>query len=180
MLAKEDFNNDLKDAGELGAGHTVTALYEIVPAQGFVEDRGVDPLVYQKNPQRISGNSNDLMTVKLRYKEPKGSTSKLLKKTVTQREVHSYIQSDNLRFASAVAEFGLLLRNSPYRGQASFDQVLSRARSSKQDEFGYRAEFIGLVQQARSLSPYITPVPMPEPLIYQNYPHENSRGKGQK
>lgn len=180
MLAKEDFNNDAKDAGELGAGHTVTALYEIVPTQGIIANSSVDPLRYQKDPQIIRGGSSDVMTVKLRYKDPKGTASKLITKTVSQRDVHAHIQSDNLRFASAVAEFGLILRNSPYRGQASFDQVLNRARSSQQDTFGYRAEFVGLVEQARSLSPYITPMPMPEPLIYQSDHQERSNGKGQK
>lgn len=179
-LAKEDFNNDAKDAGELGAGHTVTALYEMIPEQGMVPEYGVDRLVYQKPPQIIRGNTSDIMTVKLRYKEPHGSISQLIKKTVARRDVHSMIQSDNLRFASAVAEFGLLLRNSPFRGQASFEHVLNQVRSSKPDAFGYRQEFTGLVERARALSPYIAPEPIPMPMVYQDHGQERKSDKGQK
>lgn len=188
-LAKEDFNDDTKDAGELGAGHTVTALYEIVPAAGYPETRGgVDPLIYQKTPKaprNIFANfaSSDVMTVKLRYKEPKGAVSKLIKKTVGKNAVSVYPKSENIRFASAVAEFGLLLRNSPYRGIASFEHVLSEASSVKTDPFGYRLEFLNLVERARSLNPYPMPIPVPmrgEPVPMDYYdnpsvPHEKSQ-----
>lgn len=181
MLAKEDFNDDTKDAGELGAGHTVTALYEIIPTDSYQSANGiVDPLVYQKNEQIARNNSSDVMTVKLRYKDPKSTTSKLIKKTVGKRDVQAYAKSDNFRFASAVAEFGLLLRNSPYRGQASFDHVLNQARTAKTDQFGYRNEFTGLVEKARSLSPYITPLPIDGPVIYRPQDDRPFHGKAQK
>ncbi len=181
MLAKEDFNDDTKDAGELGAGHTVTALYEIIPADSYEQVTGkVDRLVYQKNPEIIRGGSSDVMTVKLRYKDPKGTTSKLLKKTVNKNDIRAYTESENFRFASAVAEFGLLLRNSPYRASASFDHVLSRAHAVKGDEFGYRSEFIGLVEQARSLSPHITPMPVEYEQPYYPAYEAPSKGKSQK
>ncbi len=181
MLAKEDFNDDTKDAGELGAGHTVTALYEIIPADGYETMNGrVDPLVYQKNQQAIRKGSSDVMTVKLRYKDPKSTTSKLIKKTVGKHDIQTYAKSDNFRFASSVAEFGLLLRNSPYRGQASFDHVLSQARAAKPDDFGYRSEFYDLVEKARALSPYVTPILREEPTVYWGQNDTRSQGKAQK
>jgi Ca-activated chloride channel family protein len=183
MLAKEDFNDDTKDAGELGAGHTVTALYEIVPTESFERNSGrVDPLIYQKEARipRISwGKSTDVMTVKLRYKDPDSMTSKLIKKTVGRSDVEAYGKSDNFRFASSVAEFGLLLRNSPYRASASFDHVLAQARSAKPDEYGYRYEFIDLVEKARALSPYMQPLPVddirPYEPVYENTNHSKSQ-----
>lgn len=157
VLAKEDFNDDTKDAGELGAGHTVTALYEIVPWNSREEvTPGVDPLKYQQPTIRPSG---DLMTVKLRYKEPKGFTSQLITKAVKPIDgPRVYLRipsmSENLRFASAVAEFGLLLRNSQYKGRASYDHVLEQANQARSRDIGnYRADFIGLVERAKSLSP---------------------------
>ena len=169
MMAKEDFNDDTKDAGELGAGHTVTALYEIVPANSR-EDVGtnVDPLRYQL--PTVVKPSNDLMTVKLRYKEPKGFTSQLITKTVSESEIkQAYFYnripavSENFRFASAVAEFGLLLRNSQYKGNASYDHVLEQANQARgNDVWGYRSEFIGLIERAKSLNPIAYPAyPVP-------------------
>lgn len=149
VLANEDFSNDLKDAGELGAGHTVTALYELVPA-GSDEDIPVTgELKYQKT-QLV--DSDDLMTVKLRYKQPDGDASKLLVRAVNASEFHGHLPSDNFRFASEVAEFGLLLRNSEFKGSASYRQIIERARQVKgEDAEGYRAEFIRLVEKARLL-----------------------------
>ncbi len=162
MLKKEDFNDDRKDAGELGAGHSVTALYEIIPAgvddSEEVDDDGdtdtsfskVDPLKYQAT--KII-NSGDLMTVKLRYKEPKEETSQLLQQRVKAEDIAEESPDENFQFASAVAEFGLLLRDSEYKARASYDQVLRRAkRAIGEDEEGYRTEFIGLVKKAQSLS----------------------------
>lgn len=183
-LAKEDFNDDTKDAGELGAGHTVTALYEIVPAYNNYVEPGVDPLIYQKapqvTPQLFRGNRSDLMTVKLRYKDPKGTTSKFINKSVSTNDVYKKIESDNLRFASAVAEFGLLLKNSPYRGRASYEQVLNQILNSKRDESGYRREFADLVKQAQMLGPRPMPLPIEEPAPYYGYPENRPEGKGQK
>lgn len=148
MLKKEDFNDDKKDAGEIGAGHSVTALYEIVPVDSKEQFAGADELQYQ---QVTIKSSNDLLTVKLRYKEPKEDASKLITKTVTGSEKDSQ-PSENLAFASAVAEFGLLLRDSQYKGDSSYQDVLARARAAKgKDADGYRAEFIKLAEIAELL-----------------------------
>jgi Ca-activated chloride channel family protein len=150
-LAKEDFDDDKKDAGELGAGHTVTALYELIPAGSGEEVPVAGALKYQ-----VAGlvPSDELMTVKLRYKQPRGEESRLIVKTVEAKALSSGSPSENLRFAGAVAEFGLLLRNSQYKADASFSGVLRRARDSRgADAEGYRAEFIRLVEKAELLSP---------------------------
>ena len=170
-LANQDFNDDTKDAGELGAGHTVTAFYEVIPA---VSSRytapGVDSLKYQRTSKVIFMNT-DLMTVKLRYKDPQGSSSKLIKKTVHRRDITN-TPGDDFQFASAVAEFGLLLRNSPYRAGASYDHILMRARRYQgADKNGHKTGFANLVEKARSLDHrpvYPTPVPYPYP-----YPEYN-------
>ena len=151
MLAKEDFADDAKDAGELGAGHTVTALFELIPASAGEVVPEVGALKYQ-----VTGlvKSDDLMTVKLRYKKPDGDVSKLFVQSVEAAELQARAPSGNLRFASAVAEFGLLLRNSEYKGTASYHQVLRRARQAKgADLEGYRAEFIRLVEKTQLLAP---------------------------
>ena len=150
LLADRDFNDDTKDAGEMGAGHSVTALYEIVPADGADDDDdgAVDPLKYQTRGR--SGGSDDWLTVKLRYKAPQGSTSRLLDRVVRQ-ETGS--PSADFRFAAAVAAFGMLLRDSEYKGQASYSGVLAAARGARgEDREGYRAEFIRLVETAASLA----------------------------
>ena len=185
MLAKEDFNDDTKDAGELGAGHTVTAMYEIVPvvrpgsplalskAEGRVEPfdstqgsilsvsrrieglvdsaetfSSVDKLAYQKTEVLPS---DDLMTVKLRYKDSDGETSKLIQQTVKAEDVSAEPAGD-FQFASVVAEFGLILRDSKFKGNASYEHVLKGAGVSKgKDSYGYREEFIELVGKAQAL-----------------------------
>ncbi len=147
-LNDEDFNNDKKDAGELGSGHTVTALYEIVPV-GIEEDHGsIDPLKYQREKKILTGkNGKELMTVKLRYKEPAGNTSKLISTTINDSNTPLEQSSNNFRWAAAVAEFGMLLRDSEFKGQSNYLQVVSLAHSAKgDDENGYRSEFIRLVQ----------------------------------
>ncbi len=153
LLAKEDFNDDKKDAGELGSGHTVTALYEIVPAGSKEPINSVDPLKYQQTTvSPKAGSSKELMTVKLRYKRPDGATSKLLVREVADGDFAFAKASDDFRFASAVAEFGLLLRDSDFKGKASYAQVLEIARSSRgKDPEGYRGEFLRLVDAARGL-----------------------------
>lgn len=155
MLNKEDFNNDKKDAGDLGSGHTVTALYEVIPVgvkSSFLEK--VDSLKYQRNivPLSTSSHSNEIMTVKFRYKAPDGDVSKLIEHPVIDKQVGIAGTSDNFRFAAAVSEFGMLLRNSEFKSEASFDDVLKWARKAKgNDEEGYRSEFIRLVESAQSL-----------------------------
>ncbi|MCP4651802.1 MAG: DUF3520 domain-containing protein [Candidatus Omnitrophica bacterium] len=147
MLKKEDFNDDKKDAGELGAGHRVTALYEIVPAASKEEFGKVDALTYQ---QTTVAKSDDLMTVKLRYKKPDEDVSKLITNKVSASQ--EWEISNNYNFASSVAEFGMLLRNSEHKANASYGQVLIRAKTAKgADENGYRAEFIRIVETAELL-----------------------------
>ncbi|MBL7749703.1 MAG: von Willebrand factor type A domain-containing protein [Chitinophagaceae bacterium] len=156
MLAKEDFNNDKKDAGELGSGHTVTALYEVIPV-GIESDflQKVDSLKYQKNvvPFSQSSQTDEIMTVKFRYKEPDGDVSKLIEHPVKDKQIAIAKTSDNFRFATSVAEFGMLLRNSEFKSNASFENVLTLARKAKaNDEGGYRSEFIRLVESAQLLA----------------------------
>ncbi len=150
MLAKEDFDDDKKDAGELGAGHTVTALYELIPAGSGETVPVAEELMYQRT-QLV--DSDDLMTVKLRYKQPDSDVSKLLVRTVAAADVEGRRPSDNFRFASEVAEFGLLLRDSEFKGNASFGKVIERAKTARgEDAEGYRSEFIRLVEKARLLN----------------------------
>lgn len=155
MLQAEDFNNDKKDAGELGAGHSVTALYEIIPVgvKSDVKLPSVDPLRYQQNQVDSQAyQNNELMLVKLRYKAPKDSTSQLITQPLIDRNVSFTNASNNLKFAAAVAEFGMILRDSEFKGGANLDQVLDLARQSKDvDLAGYRAEFINLVEKTKSL-----------------------------
>lgn len=156
LLAKEDFNDDTKDAGELGSGHTVTALYEVIPVgvkSSFLRD--VDKLKYQQEPERLSRTTqtDEIMTVKFRYKAPDGDVSKLIEHPLRDQELKLNATSANFRFAAAVAEFGMLLRKSEFTSDASFDQVIELARKARgNDEEGYRAEFIRLVESAGSLA----------------------------
>lgn len=154
-LAAEDFNNDKKDAGELGAGHRVTALYEIIPA-GVTDEftTKVDPLKYQHSSVAVDASSKDeWMTIKLRYKKPEGDKSQLITEALRGSALELESASASLRFASAVAEFGMLLRNSEYRQSSSWRQVISLARGAKEsDADGYRSEFIGLAETANALS----------------------------
>lgn len=146
ILNKEDFNNDQKDAGDIGCGHTVTALYEIVPIESEESFYKIDPLIYTK---QVVGNSNDLMTVKIRYKKPNEENSKLITKRV---ETGKLKHSNNILFASAVAEFGMLLRESEYKGNSSFAQSISRAKTSiGNDEYGYRNDLIKMMEIAEML-----------------------------
>jgi Ca-activated chloride channel family protein len=151
LLAKEDFADDRKDAGEMGSGHSVTALYEVVPVGATPLAGGDDSLTYQRVDVRPEAKrSAELLTVRVRYKDPQGSTSRLLETPVTNRAAGA--GSEDMRFASAVAEFALLLRDSEHRGRASYEQVLALARGARgEDEQGYRGEFIGLVESARTL-----------------------------
>jgi Ca-activated chloride channel family protein len=157
MLRKEDFNNDKKDAGEIGAGHTVTALYEIVPAG--VEIRGeVDDLKYQRPAEEkaeryVSDTSKELLTLKLRYKQPDGAQSRLLAFPVTDSGKSFQHASTDFRFATAVAEFGMLLCDSQFMGDSSYRSLLELAESAKgTDAEGYRSEFLTLVKTAQRLA----------------------------
>ena len=156
LLAAEDFNDDRKDAGELGAGQQVTALYEVVPVGApATGGSSVDALKYQKTkPSPAASASAELLTVKLRYQEPQGSASQLLTLPVRNVRLDEPIAqaSDNLRWAAAVAQFGLLLRGSKYVGTATWASTIALARTTQaSDADGSRAEFRELVQQAASL-----------------------------
>jgi Ca-activated chloride channel family protein len=150
LLQKEDFNDDTKDAGEIGSGHTVTALYEVIPAGVKSEFlKKVDPLKYQHNKSTTYKNS-DLLTVKFRYKDPRGDKSKLIEHVVNDKVTGN--TSDNFRFVSAVAEFGMLLSDSKFKQRSSFDEVRSLARNAiGTDREGYRHEFLKLVDVAEKL-----------------------------
>ncbi|RYY50197.1 MAG: DUF3520 domain-containing protein [Chitinophagaceae bacterium] len=156
MLKKEDFNDDKKDAGEMGSGHTVTAIYEIIPAgtsSSFLKD--VDKLKYSKQPQALSKTNfeEELMTIKFRYKAADGNVSKLIEHAVKDKGLSLSAVSDNFRFAAAVAEFGMLLRNSEFKSSASYSGVLQLAKSAlANDKEGYRKEFVEMVAQAQSLA----------------------------
>ena len=159
LLAKEDFNDDTKDAGELGAGHTVTALYEVVPvgAESDVSFTSVDALRYQHETDGDGAatarpaHRDEWLTVKLRYKPLQSDRSRLLAHTVRVRDGRPQVSGD-FAFAAAVASFGMVLRDSEFRGSASFAQALRLARAGRgADEHGYRAEFIRLVETAQSI-----------------------------
>jgi Ca-activated chloride channel family protein len=161
-LAAEDFNDDRKDAGELGAGASVTALYEIVPAAPARP--AVDPLKYQDGQAAQKGSSwrwswgrgreaAELLTVKFRYKQPNGSASKLIVRTLKDKDAAWQDASEDFRFASAAAGFGLVLRDSRFRGDLDFGKVAAMARGARgRDIQGRRAEFAALVEQAGALS----------------------------
>jgi Ca-activated chloride channel family protein len=148
-LNDEDFNDDKKDAGELGSGHTVTALYEIIPVgvkSNFAKE--VDDLKYQS--QTITGDTDELLTVKFRYKEPDKNTSQLIEQPLANDG--SFDEDENLNWAATVASFGMVLRDSEFKGNLTFSKILTMAhQSAGVDEFGYRAEFIKLVNIANRI-----------------------------
>ncbi|MES2680836.1 MAG: von Willebrand factor type A domain-containing protein [Bacteroidota bacterium] len=152
LLANEDFNDDKKDAGELGSGHTVTAMYEIIPADSDELVASVDSLKYQKILPVAKHAGNEVMTIKFRYKEPKETTSKLITEIVMDKKSTGSAVTEDARFSACVAGFGMLLRDSKFRGEASYKNIIASARASKgKDEDGYRAEFIRLVEMAELL-----------------------------
>jgi Ca-activated chloride channel homolog len=149
ILNNEDFEDDEKDAGEMGPGHTVIAFYELIPADSDEEISGIDDLKYQ---DRTPSDSTDLFSIAVRYKEPTGDTSQLLEKAVDPEAITEN-PSQNFRFASSVVEFSQLLRDSKFKGNSSYDQVIARAEASKgEDVNGYRSEFIQLVKLAKDLA----------------------------
>ncbi|MRG48715.1 DUF3520 domain-containing protein [Chitinophaga sp. SYP-B3965] len=151
LLNDEDFNDDKKDAGDMGSGHTVTALYELVPVGG--REGSVDPLKYQNpNPVVHNNSSIELLTVKMRYKEPDGDKSKLMEKVLRIGAKSIENCPEDFRLAASVAQFGMLLRSSPYKGTASYESALKLANGAKGDDpEGYRAEYIQLLKKAQLL-----------------------------
>ncbi len=162
-LAPQDFKDDAKDAGEIGAGHTVTALYEIVPAGMTPPDPSVDPLRYRRKSSEVdrlpvvtaalpAGVLNELLTLKVRYKEPDGSTSKLLTFHLTDPGTQLASAPVDFKCAAAVASFGQMLRQSPHVAAMDYAQVMALAEDGMgTDLHGYRAEFIDLLRMARPL-----------------------------
>jgi Ca-activated chloride channel family protein len=153
LLRDEDFNDDTKDAGEIGAGHSVTALYELVPAGATQATTGIDPLEFQSTQlSEAAKNNPNWLSLKLRYKKPEEEQSQLLR-FYAQPSGKSFAEaSEDTRFAAAVAGFGMLLRRSKYAGDLSLEDVIEMARTAKgEDREGYRAEMIGLVELARAL-----------------------------
>jgi secreted protein with Ig-like and vWFA domain len=164
VMAAQDFNDDRKDAGEVGAGHTVTALYEVVPVGMVAGDRPeIDGLRYREVPAESDSRENrrvrpapqhaeELLFLKVRYKKPDGDQSILMEQAVKDGATPWKQASGDFKFAAAVAGFGMLLRDSPNRGDTTFESVLRLAEEGLgRDENGYRAEFIDLVRKAQSL-----------------------------
>lgn len=154
LLNKEDFNNDKKDAGEMGSGHSVTAIYEVIP-QGVSTNLldSVDALKYQKKVKQVRTSGEEMMTVKIRYKNPESDKSILFDQVIKQSDKTILQVSENLRWAAAVAEFGMLLRGSEFVQSGSYDQVLELARTSSTfDKEGYKKEMISLVYLASSMA----------------------------
>ena len=151
MLAARDFNDDAKDAGEIGANHTVTVLYQIVP-KGAPLEPGVDALRYQSEEEQPEpqGNATELMFVKLRYKLPDKDDSKLIEVPVEAEIAAIKDTTDDFRFAASAAGFGLLLRNSVHKGTATFDDMLDLADAALANDHK-REELLGLIVKAKTL-----------------------------
>jgi len=166
VMANEDFNDDTKDAGEIGAGHRVTAFYEVIfaekkPAETPETDpetgEGGEPAETDPNeddpaaePETVFGE-DDFLVLKMRYKEPDQDISKYMDTVMTSANILAEM-SQNMGFASSVAEFGMLLRDSKFKADSSYNSVLSRAKANiGKDTFGFRGEFIELVEIAKSL-----------------------------
>jgi Ca-activated chloride channel family protein len=154
MLKTEDFNNDKKDAGDLGSGHAVTALYEIIPVGVKSEFYNIDDLKYQKTEvNKTAESSDEWMTVKFRYKKPDGEVSKLIVHPMKDQEVALNKTSENFKWSAAVAAFGMILRESEYVRDYSFGDVLQLAQQARgEDSEGYRAEFIRMVRSCESFA----------------------------
>lgn len=152
-LKNEEFHDDKKDAGEMGSGHTVTAIYEIVP--NGIESNYIaktDDLKYQKTTSSEIGKTDELLTIKIRYKKPDSEVSKLFEMSVKNSAKSIESTSENFRFAAAVAEFGLLLRKSEFKGTATYENVIDLAKGAfGKDEEGYRSEFVRLAKTTQAL-----------------------------
>lgn len=152
-LNDEDFNDDTKDAGELGAGHTVTALYEIIPADSNEKLGNIDDLKYQSKNVVKTTNDNEMLTIKFRYKKPKEDKSILITETILNDDTELKSTSNNYRFSAAVAGYGLLLRDSKYKGNATFSMIKKLALGAKgNDAHNYRQEFVSLIETTALLA----------------------------
>jgi Ca-activated chloride channel family protein len=154
LLKKEDFADDTKDAGELGAGHTVTALYEILPYGAKRDVPELEDLKYQVtriSPQAFK--TKEVLTVKLRYKAPDGKRSRLIEMPLEENIAVLAKASESFKFSAAVASFGMMLRESKFKGATTYENILKLAQESQgTDSYGYRAEFIRLVEMCLALS----------------------------
>ena len=155
-LNKQDFNDDTKDAGEIGAGHTVTALYEIVPHGVDVPAAAVDSLRYQKTKKKTvtaqGSTSNEVLLVKIRYKEPTGKKSSKLEFILKDSDKSFAQASNDFKFASSAAGFAMALRQDKYVGEMSIQKILDTAKAAKgEDDYGIRQEFIENVELSRQL-----------------------------
>jgi Ca-activated chloride channel family protein len=160
LLAAEDFADDTKDAGELGAGHSVTALYEIIPVgvESDTEVQTTGDLRYQQRDTTATAQSGEWLFTRLRYKPPTGSTSRLIEQPFRPDEGAAV--SDDFQFSAGVAAFGMILRDSSYRGEADYEQVLSLANDGLgPDDGGYRTAFLDLVRQAQRIAEGTDPEP---------------------
>ena len=156
MLAAQDFADDTKDAGEIGAGHTVTALYELAPPGKEMVAPKIAESRYTKTKAKAEApgdpNTDEVFTVKLRFKAPDGEVSRLIERPVTDPGADFSRASEDFKFASSVAAFGMVLRHSPHKGTASLDGLLEWAESSKGKDPGkYRSEFCDIVRKAKAL-----------------------------
>jgi Ca-activated chloride channel homolog len=151
LLNAEDFKDDKKDAGDMGSGHTVTIIYEIIPVgvkSPFM--RETNDLKYQQPLKTEANYNNEFATIKFRYKKPDGNTSKEMVHTIADKTIDWFRATENTRFSCAVAMFGMLLKESKYKGNCTYDEVIAMAETSKNfDKEGYRAEFIRLVKAAK-------------------------------
>lgn len=151
-LNDEDFNDDKKDAGELGVGHTVTALYEVIPTGANSDfDNDIDELKYRKKV--VTTKNEELLTLKLRYKAPDGMESQLITKSLKNKNINIAEASENFKFSAAVAAFGMLLRASEYSNGYTFTDVFSLAQESiGDDKHGYRSEFLEMVESCKLMA----------------------------
>ena len=155
LLNREDFNNDKVDAGDVGSGHSVTAIYEITPVES--REKLIDDLRYQERQSQAKADARDEYAfLKIRYKLPQEDTSKLITMPVTREQDLDSISGvpGDMQFAAAVAAFGQVLRNDPFTGDFSYDDILKLAEPARgRDPFGYRSEFLNLVRLAKTAKP---------------------------
>jgi Uncharacterized protein containing a von Willebrand factor type A (vWA) domain len=154
MLKSEDFNNDKKDAGELGSGHSVTALYEIIPVGVESQFYKIDELKYQTPKiEKSATHSDELMTVKFRYKKPSEEVSKLIVHTLKDENISLARTSENFRWSASVAAFGMMLRESEFLNGFNYDQIQNLAQGAKgEDKEGYRIELINMIKSVNLLA----------------------------
>ena len=151
-LEDKDFKDDSKDAGEIGAGHTVTALYEVVPVGKGNEDAQYDLKYQETKIKQDAQTSDEVLTVRIRYKDPDGKKSREFSEVLKGNPVKLSKSSNNFRFSAAVAEFSMILRDSEFKGKSNLDSVKDLAKKARgDDQFGYRAEFLTLVDRVKIL-----------------------------